>query len=257
MKKVLLLCAVVLAFAATSANAALNLAWNDCFGKAGGTASNTVTFDCAGGGGPYKLIGSFVMLAPLINAVALDVIIDVTDGLPAPIPSFWQFQTGGCNELGVAIVADRSASGTCSVAPAYSTLWGSTGSAATALITAYGLGTHGPNTGRLLASIARASSSPINVSGPPTNYYAFTLTFTTDNAIEGGGGSCLGCPDPVQIVWNKGILYSVSGAVGSEAAPVELSSTDPGSNPGVGVNAPSNPTAARSKTWGAVKALYR
>ena len=251
MKKVLLLCAVVLTFAAPSAHAALNLSWNDCFGNAG--ALPTISFDCAAGG-PYKLIGSFQTLGAVTNAFAMDVTLDFNLEGQTSLPPFWHFESGGCNETGLGLSIDRSASGTC--ATGNSTMWGPAGTLGTGFLTGYSTGVNGPNRGRQNLSIARDATSPVNVAGPPTKYYAFTLSFFMDNSVQNGSGNnCIGCPNPVDIVWNKMILYNTTGAPANELTCLDTGSMCCASANGGGAQCTATP--ARARTWGAVKSLYR
>ena len=227
MMRFLLACAL-LAFAAAPAHAYINLAWNDCYGQ--GTAAQSITFDCAAGG-PYLLIGQFQTPAPIGNFVAMDIVIDMSFEGQTSVPAFWQFQSGGCNETGIQYSSDRSSAGTCMTGN--STPWGSTGGCGAALITGYQIGLHGPGSARLLATTANECSGPINLKGPPTQYFGFYLDFIMGNALE-SGGSCAGCSTPVDIVWNSARLYNCCAPNAPEAT-FDLTSTDPGSNPCVSV----------------------
>ena len=81
-----------------------------------------------------------------------------------------------------------------------------------------------------------------------------------DNAPPDGACTC--CNTPVDIVWNSCVISSVAGAqgAGGEAQSQQLTCLDVGSNCCASVNGGGSQcgaTAAKAKTWGAVKSLYR
>jgi hypothetical protein len=235
---------LMLLLIAQEAHAEIDLAWSNCLGASGATTS--VTFDCdPAGGSVYELIGTFVIPPGLPNFIAMDVLLDVNDEGSAVLPLFWELEQGGCNATGIGISASKP-----SACSSHSTPWGPLGSQAFAVINGYAVGYTAPNRARLLATISRDASSPINLSGSPTRYFAFDLEFFMSSA-----GTCSGCSHPLDIVWQGAALYTNDGAPTST-----LTALDPGSSYCASVNGGGtacSATPARRKTWGELKTLYR
>lgn len=261
MKKFLALCAgmMLLASAAMAQTNGLQLAWNNCANVAG--SAPAAQFDCAPlDGSIYQLFGTFSLASPAANVIAVDNIIDnLFPDTPTSVPAFWQFQTGGCNNSGIALGNSKPV-GLCGGGTVNTiTLCGSGGSGCPAsFITAYGVGVGGPNRGRLLMTLARSAAAPVTL-GNTVRHFAFVLNFFMDNAPDGAGGGCDGCNASVGTTWNNAIFYNNAvGGSTDEATAVVLSSTDPGSTPSVGANCVSCVSVSgKSKTWGQLKSLYR
>jgi hypothetical protein len=256
MKKSLALCTALLTLTvASSAFAAgLTLNWNQCIGAG---AVGNVAFDCAGGGGPYKL--AMELQTPALTGwFATDIDLDLQVQTPA-LGSFWHMEGPGCNSTGLAISPDRS--GLAATTGCLNTYVGSGGASVSSLITAYGAGYGGANRARILVTVARSASSPINPTATQ-NYYMSHLSFFTDASVEGGGGTCVGCTEPAAVVWNSATLFTVAGA-GSNSPEAGQIQVD---NPGLSTNCMSingggagvcSATPTLNKSWGAIKALYR
>jgi hypothetical protein len=193
----------LLAFGASSASAVgLTLNWGGCIGF--GAVPNQA-FDCDNLGGPYNLVMNMQPPA-LTGFFAVDLVLDLqTSG--AALSPFWHFEGGGCNELGLSISAARN---TIPNTGCLATFTGSTGGSVSSLITAYAPGFGGANNARLLVTVARSASSPINLTAG-SNYYLSHLNFALDNAIE-AGGPCDGCSDGATIVLSSATLYTLPGS---------------------------------------------
>src|SRR5438874_5667832 len=106
MKKVTLLCGMLLALTASIASAApgVNLKWNDCFGDGGATSrafacsNNTGVGALPATGTKNKLEASFELGADLATVSGLEIVIDVATA-SAALPAWWQFKnTGACRQ---------------------------------------------------------------------------------------------------------------------------------------------------------------
>src|SRR5262245_30429149 len=98
MKKVTLLCGLLLAMTATIASAeGLNLRWNFCFGD-GGVVNKT--FACTSNSlANNNASGTFVLDADLANVSGTEVVIDLAS-TDAVLPAWWQFKNAGtCRQL--------------------------------------------------------------------------------------------------------------------------------------------------------------
>lgn len=261
MKKVLALCAglMLMASAAMAQQNGLQLAWGNCANVAG--SSPVVTFGCD----PldpqiFQQFGTFSLASPAANVIAVDNIIDnLFPDTPGSVPPFWQFQAGGCNSGGIAL-GQAKPTGFCGGSTVNTiTLCGSGGAGCpAAFITAYGVGTGGPNRARLLMTLARSAAAPVTL-GNTVRHYAFVLNYFEDNAPDGAGGGCEGCNASVGTTWNNAVFYNNAvGGSTEEATAVVLSSTDPGSTPSTGANCTSCvAVSGKTKTWGQLKSLYR
>jgi hypothetical protein len=222
----------------------IQLNWNNCSGGAG--ASPYTVFDCDPNlGSIYSLVGTFQVMSPFANMIAMDASFDIIlDGQTGMAP-FWHFETGGCNALGLSI--DDSKPVACTN---YLTPWGSGGASSDALITAYQPGVSFGNYGRLLISVARSSDDPINLGGAPNKYFGWNLLFNME-----GAGTCAGCNQAASVRVNAMRLYDQSAGAGNQ-----IDQNGPGSQPCVSINGGStgcNPTPTTHHTWGQLKSLYR
>ncbi len=115
----------------------------------------------------------------------------------------------------------------------------------------YEVGLHGSNRARLLLNITRCGGE--NVLAANDNYFAFTLIFPFDFAVE-AGGHCQGCRLPAGIVWNSGLFRGVDGqeVTVTTSGFVSQCATVNGASPGI-----CGATPTIRPTWGLIKSLYR
>jgi hypothetical protein len=223
----------------------LQITWNNCSGQAG--SSPYTVFDCDPSLGTlYSLIGSFQVMSSFDDLIAADASFDIVlDGQGAMSP-FWHFETGGCNAGGVSASTVRPVD-----CGGYQTPWGASGSQAQAFVTGYKAGDTFANYGRLLMTVARPADSPVTLAGAPARYFGWALQFTMDNS-----GTCAGCADPASIRINSLALYNNHANSGGYL----IDRGGPGSQPCASINnggTACDPTAAKTKTWGQLKSLYR
>ena len=258
MKKVALLCSMLLALTASIASAApgVNLRWTDCFGDLG--AQNRV-FACTSNGGSNVLVSSFELGADLAGVSGLEVVIDIATA-GSPLPAWWGFKNAGTcrtGSLGV-IGAPPGTAANC-------TDW-SGGLAQGTSVAAYQTGLAGPNTARILEVTAVPAGSGQDLAAA-TEYFAIQTTI--NNAKSVGTGSCAGCSSPACIVGSS-ILCATPPVAGQPSRDVKLSGpTDVTGTSnfalwqgGVGVSSQRGTgcpaaTPTRTKTWSSVKGLYR
>jgi hypothetical protein len=146
---------------------------------------------------------------PTITGVySVEAVLDLQSVRPT-LGSFWHFEDGGCNATGLTITPNASTLGGSNVVGCLPTFTGSSGAGVQSVITSYAPGMGGANHARLVATISRSASSPINTA-LGSNYYLSHLVFTADRAVE-AGEFCLGCPDAMTITWSSATLYTVSG----------------------------------------------
>src|SRR5687767_2888200 len=108
MKKVILLCSMFLALAASVASAAqgLNLRWTACFGDAGTFNRN---FACNVNTGTNQLTGSFELGADLLSASGNEIVVDIATASPT-LPAWWAFRAvGSCRQASLTMNTTISA----------------------------------------------------------------------------------------------------------------------------------------------------
>jgi len=265
MKKLLALCAgtMLLATAAMAGPGdGLHISWINCPNVVGATPTEVFLCD---GGQVHNLNGTFSLAASTPGVIAVDGIVDLLFNASPDTPPFWQFQSGGCNETGIIISGGKPSAG-CGTALQNSNLMcAAGGGSCSSLITAYAFGSSinfPANRARLLFTLARASTAPVTLGATTgTNaHFAFTLTFFEDNAVGLGGADCVGCQAKAGITWNWLTIYNNTPGVAGEAIAGTISSTDSGSaNASVGANCTIDcvAVAAKNRTWGQLKSLYR
>lgn len=249
MKKVMLLCGMLLALTATVASAAqgLNLRWNACFGD-GGVQNRAST--CLVNTGTNGLTGSFEMGSDLAGVTGIEGILDLASA-GAALPAWWTFvNVGSCRSVSL------TSNGTISPAAVVCADW--SGGAAAGGLAAYQVGLYGANTARIKVGFAVAAS--VELFG---GQEYFGMNVNINNAKTVGTGLCAGCTTPVCIVFN-----SCNVVPGTNAGRKIVGATDgTGSNfatwqggAGVGTalgNGCPAATPTRNSTWGSVKSLYR
>lgn len=239
--------AVTLAWATAGAAGPTFLAWGACRGAP--TASAAAVFDCnptAASG--YVLVGTFGLADSLKGAYAMEANLDLTFPGVSAVPAFWEISQAGCNATGLVTIKNPpdDCSGHASAFCA--------GDTTLCDILYSSASIRGPNTLRLAFTVSRARADSVDLAPLPDRYHGFSLFLLMGNA-----GLCSGCLEPVAIVWNTGYLFSVD-LNGQDRPVVGVDSGDPMAEPCAAVNGGASAcgaTPVRSRTWGALKALYR
>ena len=248
MKKVTLLCGMLLALSAVSASAAgLNLRWTSCYGDGG--AQNRTSACTSNLGSAGLMAASFVLpSAGVLQASGIELLLDVASA-GATMPDWWRTT---CRSGFIAVNP--------TISPAAINCFDWANGAAAGGLAAYNVGTlYGPTHARLLAGYAVASNNRQDV---PGTFEMFAFNTTINNTKTTGTGSCTGCTTPVCIQFSnlKMAAGIVTGAVvNGPSAPGSNYVTwqggaGAGSNLGAGCPAA---TPTRNTTWGSVKSLYR
>jgi len=250
MKRVTLLCGLLLAMSATVAAASgVGLRWSACLGDAG---QINRTFACNTNAGTNNvLIGTFTTnAAGLGQTSGNEVVIDLGSA-SATLPAWWSFKNAGtCRQAAMTMnFVNGSATGNCND-------WAL--GAASGGIGAYNIGARGPNTARIVAALAVAPDNLQDLTGD-TQYFSFNVVITNAKTVNG----CAGCQTPVCIVFN-----SINLTTPVLANNVLLTGPSNGTDAdfctwqgGAGVVVGGTPgcgaaTATKNATWGAVKAMY-
>jgi len=254
MKKFVVLCAMLLAATATmvksaGAVATIDIAWNGCAFDADNSPvhSSNINFLCDGSRddtNPYRLQAS--LHAPTggyPSLAALQAQFDIQDET-GPLPAFWAFETGGCNESSLSVTAAKpSTCGTAANNP-----WVPS-SDAQGFVLSY---TRSGNRAHMEVVVTTLPTSAQNLASD-TDYFLFGLLINENNV-----GSCPGCTDKVSIVFNSVKLESSAPTINAD--PLIVSQAGAFGNCGSVNGAGAGTCAATSttkKTWGAVKSLYR
>ena len=252
MKKVTLLCGMLLALTAGVAAAApgVNIRWNACWGDAGVINKN---FVCNTNNQSHLAVGSFEVGAMVSQASGNEIVIDIASAGPA-LPAWWGFKNAGTcrtTSLGLnAIIAGSAVN--CAD-------WAS-GQAAGG-IGAYNIGVAGANTARIVAALAVPASALADIF-PGQEYFSYNMTLNSAKTV--GSPSCAGCQTPVCIVFNSvKITTQVPANDRTLSGPAHGGDSDFCTwQGGVGIVSPrgqdcGGATPTRNSTWGAVKSLYR
>jgi hypothetical protein len=257
MKKVTLLCGLLLAMSASMAAAAtgVGLRWTTCIGDAGTPNKN---FACTSNTGTNTLVGTFELgAAGLLATSGNEIIVDIA-AAGATLPAWWGFKVAGtCRTASLSMGTTNAAGVNCAD-------WGQ-GQAAGG-IGAYNIGQRGPNTARVVAAVAVAPDFLQDLLGGQ-EYFSFTINI--NNAKTVGTGACAGCSTPVCIVFNSVNLTTpilannikISGPSNGTDADFAtwqggagvIVAPYPGGNGGTGCP---QATPTQNKTWGAVKSMY-
>ena len=252
MKKVTLLCGMLLALAASVASAApgLNLRWTACLGDGGAINRN---FACNVNTGTNQLTGSFEVGADLLSASGNEIVVDIATASPA-LPAWWAFRNvGSCRQ------ASLTMNTTISAAAVNCIDWANGG--ATGGIGAYSIGVGGPNTSRIVAAAAVPPTGLVDLF-PGQEYFSYN--FLINNAKTVGTGLCEGCQVAACIVFNSLKVTTpvaandrtISGPTNGTDSNVATWQGGVGVGSGRGNGCPAA-TPTRSSTWGQVKTLYR
>jgi len=231
----------------------IDMQWQDCVG--GPAAVSDRTFNCTGNS-THNLNLNFKINTNLPGFVAGTAFIDLQTSVPGPLAPFWHYESGGCQRAGGTspngVATSDALPATTQCTDNFSDIVNGDPSAGLDAIAAYGADVPSPGRGKFIVGVALGSAIPINAG---ENKYLMQLNFNTRNRTGGpGGANCAGCGQQVALVWNTLTLESNNGD-----APYNVQGPDKGSicstiQGGVSLCAP---TAAKNKTWGSVKALYR
>lgn len=221
----------------------LHLRWNEC--ALGGGLAQRVS-GCNNPLAVEHLLAGFELSAAVDSVVALEIVIDVVVE-SASLPSWWQFQPGGCNAGALTASADFSGFGAC--ADPFE-------SQAVALVQTWAPGQPrgASNTSRLIVTSSVLASQRANL-GPATPYYAADVRFA--HSRSSGAGVCSGCPVPGCLVLNSVQLIRHPGAVPASVFVQASGSGSPNWAAWQGSFSECALVPARNTTWGAIKSLYR
>jgi hypothetical protein len=261
MKKVILLCGMLLAVTASlaSAGAGTNLRWTNCFIDAG---AQNQAFACNTNANTpasikHHLIGSFQLGADLTQVSGVSFIVDLASA-GASLPPWWQFKNVGtcrATSLNFSPAIPGSAVSCADWAPV---LPGGG-------LASYTVGVFGPTSARMIAGFAVPATALADLLGGQ-EYFAFDATI--DNTKTVGTGSCAGCDVPVCIAMHE-IIVATPPVAGEPSRDVRLDTPANGTDSDValwqggaganslrGAGCPAA-TPTRSSTWSSVKSLYR
>jgi hypothetical protein len=234
MKRVILICAMLLATAPAATAAGLNLAWNACRGD-GGVQNRT--FACNTNLGQHNMIGSFVLDSDLAAMSGDELVVEVV-AATATLPDWWRLiNAGSCRQTSLAITAYDN--GLICRDPFEMT--------ASMNIAAYQLGVPGPNSARLLCVNGITPNATVGLLALQEYSVARWIIF---NQKSVGTGSCSGCDTPVTITFTQARILDGAGNI----AATLNTPTSPSSNV---ITWQALPTPTRSSTWSAVKSLHR
>jgi hypothetical protein len=248
MKKAITLSLAMLALtlSATMALAAggMNMYLDDC--SAGSTA-NSFANPCSGNTDAkagFLMAGSVVLPSALTSFNVAQVTLDVvTDA--ATLPDWWRLDGAGCRAGLFTLSFDQNVTPSCTT-----TLWNVDCAAGQCPIAINQWSQIGNDRLRLFTLAAIGTSRAFPADG--TEYGLFSLQ--VKGAKTTGTGNCVGCGASACIVLQQVDLLQTSAA--------DVVIVDPMANRHIAVNFTGTPicpggVSAKSRTWGAVKALYR
>ena len=250
MKRVTLLCGLLLALTATVASAAgVGIRWTECIGDGGLLNRN---FACNVNTGSNVLVGTFQLgAAGLLHTSGEEIVIDLGSA-SATLPAWWQFKNAGTCRAGSLAIGNAPPASAAICLDWAGGLSGGIG------VGAYNIGARGANTARIVAAGAVPPDALQDLGGGQ-EYFAFTITINNLKTVN----SCAGCQTAVCIVFN-----SLNMTTPVLANNVLLSGPSNGTDAdfctwqgGAGVVVGGTPgcgaaTPTKNATWGAVKSLY-
>jgi hypothetical protein len=253
MKRVTLLCGLLLAMSATVAAAGpgVGIRWLACLSDAGAINQN---FACNVNTGANSLVGTFQLgAAGLLQTSGNEVVIDIASST-STLPAWWQAVGAsacrGPNGISMNFVISPSAVNCAD--------WANAG--ASGGIGAYNIGARGPNTARIVAAIAVPPSALQDLAGGQ-EYFSFNVLIGHAKTV--GTGSCTGCGNSVCIVFNSinlttpVLANNVKLTGPSNGFDSDFCTWQGGGGVSVGgVAGCGAATPTKNATWGAVKALY-
>jgi hypothetical protein len=253
--------ALVLAATPAAADPGVHLSWDHC--SADGRVANR-NFACNTNGGSAVIVLSYESPLLRTDRVGAEIVLEVFASDPVALPAWWQFKNAGscrASSMSVNLVA--------AVLPTACDYPWTTGSAAG--VGAYQVGKWGPNTAHLL--IAEAVPFPNTFTVGP-GIETFALNVVIDHAKTVGTGACAGCTQPVCIGVGAVTVQSANSSddilMDASSGPALKTVTWQGAYVSqfayVGGTftgsanlqcAASAPVAARQRTWGQLRSLYR
>ena len=242
MRRSFLLYSALLVFGVSIAQASpgVNLRWNACFGDAGAFNKN---FACNTNAGSNLLVGSFVLGQPVAQMSGSDITIDLASA-SSPLPTWWAFKNAGTCRQASLQTSTPSATANC-------LNWA--GGNEIVVQGSYTIGFNGPATARLVL----VSAAPLPYPSVLANAEYFSFNLAINNAKTVGTGACAGCIVPVCLR-----LASIKITTPTPATDVVLSGPTNGTDSHFvtwqnGAASCLAATSTRTRTWGAVKSLYR
>lgn len=248
MKKMMLLCAALLAVSATVASAAgVNIRYNNCFGDAG---LQNKTFACNTNTGSNLLVLGFNLTNAQAGVTGIEIMVDGASAGTA-LPDWWKYvAVGSCRQA--ALTVNNVISGS-----AVNCLDWASGTSLGALA-AYQIGNYGPTSFRVKIGYAVGTAVDLEAG----EYFGANMTYTNVKTV--GTGSCAGCSTPVcimlssvNVVSGTSIQNKQSGeSVSGNQSNYVTWQGGAGVSTTIGSGCPAA-TPTKNATWGSVKSLYR
>lgn len=240
MKKLLLLCAMMAAFATSAFAVGVDLSATACPGGAG-ASSDLGAIDCAG--------GQFVVLQAVFqpgesapDLTGIDAVIDLqVNGDLASDANFWDFEVNNVGAL------SNSHTRPPTICNAYTNTWVLSGSGEGILAFK-----SGPSTERLKALAYRPGPLAYTLN---QKLFGMAINVDASTSAEAGGGTGVGCDKAVAIVLNNIFPRLVSGNPTQDLSGSAGFGNCVTGNGGSGAMCAAIP--ARKHTWGQLKSLYR
>ena len=232
----------------------VRLSWSDCLPQGG---TRDFEFACGTVDGSETVILAFSPPAPVPQLVGLEARIDVSTvppcgggGCPGPtLPSWWQFQTGGCRASSLAMSLDYTHP-PFSVGTGCSDPWKLNGAGGFSYDYPSSLAGFAPST----AVLRMVAALPANAPGalvPGVEYYGFRLIIDNQKTVGLPANTCDGCCTPMYLTPVYLTIYEPVGVGDFTLNGAEDFITWQGQGGLCG------PTPASRPTWGMVKSLYR
>ncbi len=253
MRRMILLCSVLVAVGTTAARAGLHLAYDDCGGP------TNLDSACTSNTGPFDMVASFD--AP-VGTTAITGEWGVLDGQIAggTVPPWWQAATSGsCRGTAVSV---RFTTPAPSCADYFNTVSYPLGDYAYDWYPAAPTTPPGRVRIRTVSAVSMSTATSFEAQGiaPGTNTYVITVHVTMTKTV--GTGACPGCNVAACWVFNSLLLTQPVGvgdvmiaSPGTGGAYVTWQGGAVGSGP-FGSGCP-GATPTRTTSWGQVKSLYR
>jgi hypothetical protein len=248
-KRLLLVPFLLFLLPAPACGGAARLAWNSCAAD-GGVPYRA--FGCATNTGAETIVGSFVLDQDVPQAVFVRASLGMIN-FEYGVPDWWQVNPGGCRQGGLSAFADPSRIGGSACINAWPSLSANTWSAENMT---YYLGIeypvyHWPGAYEMGSIDVQVGCTPAMALEHGVEYLAFALVLSHQKST--GDGACAGC--------GKTVLMGL-GTIRVEQADGTYEDCYPSGcvdcvDETASVWWQSGVVAARPRTWGAIKSLYR